>query len=515
MRVQLTDRFIADLNGLSKGLASKAQKLAVDLTRISNRDLSNHLTAGWRLHQLKNSPFVSLSLDMNYRILCKIKGDVITFYRAVKHDLADSPRINNDDSRCANIGVESSKIEIKDLHQSLSALGLPDEDITPFSNIHSEEDFLRSIVEAPKHVADFALGLLEVNSFIYSPTKYRVINGDEDFELALLDDSSAWEIYLHPSQEFIVDYPRDTCLFVRGGAGTGKTVCAWYRIKHIADTEKYVAFMCPTKKTLAVSKSKLESLLGEAFQYCLFLAGDNVHDSLDAIDFASHIVMDEAQDFSDNWWTKMKVYLAKRKVSMTCFYDLNQKAGNPYGFTQRLKHIQHRLSHNSNVQNISLSINYRNSREVATYFSEHLSDALPSDIKTSIPIFQSAPVFEQNAANESDAFILLQQILTGLKSEYNDRDVAVVIFGSNGFHRRILHLLQSSGVNVTTHIDKPNSIWIATPTDIKGHERKAVVCIVPPLTKFKDSYERAISAYVSFSRARDRLFVINVDSFNQ
>jgi len=267
MRVQLTDKFIGDIGGLSKTLASKAQKLAVELTRIPRQEVSKHLTAGWRLHKLSSSPFVSLSLDMNFRILCKMDGEVITLYRVVKHDLADSSRINKDDSRRANIGVDASRLEIKDLYFSLSALGLREEEIVAFCNISSEKDLLLAIEGVPEHVAEFAFGLLEMDDFIYSRTQYRVFSGDEDFELTLLDDLSKWDIYMHPSQTFLVDFPQQTNLIVKGGAGTGKTVCAWHRAKHIADSGKYVAFVCPTKKSLAASQSKLESLLGESFQY--------------------------------------------------------------------------------------------------------------------------------------------------------------------------------------------------------------------------------------------------------
>jgi hypothetical protein len=512
----LTDKFVEDLGGLSKGLASKAQKLAVELTRISRQEVAQKLSAGWRLHKLKSSPFVSLSLDMNFRILCKMDGEAITLYRVVKHDLADSSRINRDDSRSADIGVESSRLEVKDLYQSLSALGLQDEEIIAFANVSSEEDLLLAIDEVPEHVAEFALGLMEMDDFIYSRTKYRVFNGDEDFELALLDDLSQWDIYLHPSQEFLVDYPLGINLIVQGGAGTGKTVCAWHRAKHIADSQKYVAFICPTNKTLAVSKSKLKSLLGDAFQYCLFMSADNFEHSLDAIDAASHIVIDEAQDFPIRWWHEMKKHLLRRRVSLTCFLDQNQRNNNskaPKAFAGELEDLELCLSSLPNARHISLSLNYRNSSEVAAYFSKHLSDALPYPIKADVPVFQSASVLEQNLTNEADALILVHKILSGLKKEFNDEDIAVVAWGASGINRRLLKSLAAAGTNVTTYVDSPDALWVAKPSEIKGHERKAVICISPPLNKLKDRYKKAIGAYVSFSRARDRLFVISVESF--
>src|SRR5215475_6877449 len=98
MKIALTDRFLEDAARLSVGLERKCRELLSSLRKIDARDLQDQALPGWRLHKLKSSPFISLSLDMNYRVLCKIEGDTACMHRVVKHDLADSARVNKNDA---------------------------------------------------------------------------------------------------------------------------------------------------------------------------------------------------------------------------------------------------------------------------------------------------------------------------------------------------------------------------------------------------------------------------------
>jgi hypothetical protein len=194
MKVLLTDKLLEDIGSPPKALASKAQRLAIEFTRLSRRDMQDKLTAGWRVHKPKSSPFVSLSLDMNYRLLCRIDGETIALHRIVKHDLADSARVNREDSRDACFTVDSTPLRIADLYGCLKAIGLREDDISPLSGIRTEDDFLSAAQRVPPAVADLALNLIETDRFVYVRTKYCVLNKDDSFEKALLSEMSAWGI---------------------------------------------------------------------------------------------------------------------------------------------------------------------------------------------------------------------------------------------------------------------------------------------------------------------------------
>ena len=60
----------------------------------------------------------------------------------------------------------------------------------------------------------------------------------DDLRRALDADLSGWEIFLHPVQRKLAYQDYDDPVLVLGGAGTGKTVVAMHRAKHLADQIK-------------------------------------------------------------------------------------------------------------------------------------------------------------------------------------------------------------------------------------------------------------------------------------
>jgi nucleoside-triphosphatase THEP1 len=55
--------------------------------------------------------------------------------------------------------------------------------------------------------------------------------------------------YLYsPSQSFIVNMPVDYRIAISGSAGTGKTVCAWYRLQNLAKQGHIIGFVAPNKR---------------------------------------------------------------------------------------------------------------------------------------------------------------------------------------------------------------------------------------------------------------------------
>jgi len=62
-----------------------------------------------------------------------------------------------------------------------------------------------------------------------------MLQKDEECSLILGAGGGDWEIYLHPSQTFLVELQRSFRAAVVGSAGTGKTICAWHRAKHLIE----------------------------------------------------------------------------------------------------------------------------------------------------------------------------------------------------------------------------------------------------------------------------------------
>jgi superfamily I DNA/RNA helicase len=69
-----------------------------------------------------------------------------------------------------------------------------------------------------------------------TPNRIRVIGSSEELRLALEQPLVAWKTFLHASQRKVAYHPRfNGPAQVSGGPGTGKTVVALHRVKHLLD----------------------------------------------------------------------------------------------------------------------------------------------------------------------------------------------------------------------------------------------------------------------------------------
>ena len=226
---------------------------------------------GWRVHRLKSSPFISISVDMNYRMLCTIEGERFRAFRVVQHDLADTAHINRNDSLEVPYDVADDKIQAKHVYDALMALGLPQSQVDAFRGIADEDEFISALDAVDTGVQTLALSLYETTGLTIPRSKYTVLDDSKDFKAALRGDMEQWELYLHPSQRYIVELPVQHRIAVQGSAGTGKTVCAWHRLGFLASQGHSVGFVCANKRILEVSRDMLERLVQGAATDCYFL----------------------------------------------------------------------------------------------------------------------------------------------------------------------------------------------------------------------------------------------------
>ena len=261
MEVKLSEAFISDLSGLSLGLRQKCWSILSTIRKEDAKSIRAKTASGWRIHQLKSSPFTSISVDMNFRMLCTIDRQSFRVCRVVRHDLADAAYINRNDAVDTPYVLDNTRIEAKDVYDSLVAIGLPADRVKPFRGVEDEDGFVKALGQVDEYLQTYAVGLYETTGLIIPKTRYTLIDPAKDFETALRGSMQQWELYLHPSQRYIVELPVRYRLSVGGPAGTGKTVCAWYRIQHLVRQGYNVGFVCPNRKVFEVSKNMIESLL--------------------------------------------------------------------------------------------------------------------------------------------------------------------------------------------------------------------------------------------------------------
>ncbi len=185
MEILLSEEFLIDLSELRSNLERKCRGMLSLLRKMEASTLQTQAMPGWRLHKLKSSPFWSLSVDMNYRMLCKMEGQKCYISRVVKHDLADSAYINRNDGINTPYGLGDSKIQPRDVFNALIGLGLPASDVLPFKAVTNEDDFINALYQVDEYLHTCALSIYETTGIVIPRAKYTVFDMDKSFEDAL------------------------------------------------------------------------------------------------------------------------------------------------------------------------------------------------------------------------------------------------------------------------------------------------------------------------------------------
>lgn len=90
-----------------------------------------------------------------------------------------------------------------------------------------------------------------------------VLNQPEDLDRYFAGDLSAFLLKLSDEQEKLIQFGSNGTVLIKGGAGTGKSTLALYRIKKLVD-QGYISILFTTYTNALVSYSEqlLEQLLG-------------------------------------------------------------------------------------------------------------------------------------------------------------------------------------------------------------------------------------------------------------
>lgn len=155
---------------------------------------------------------------------------------------------------------EEDRIFSKLGNKDLLDLGIPEEMIAFVRDITSEEDFFSKKASFPADSFELLswivegipvdevkeLALEEVGGKVASSNladaldspetmkSFVVIEGEEELRRIMAEPLEKWRVFLHPTQRKIVNKSYSGAARVLGGAGTGKTVVAMHRAKHLA-----------------------------------------------------------------------------------------------------------------------------------------------------------------------------------------------------------------------------------------------------------------------------------------
>ncbi|TDT40029.1 UvrD-like helicase family protein [Streptomyces sp. BK208] len=174
--------------------------------------------------------------------------------------------------------------------QQLADLGVAEPLIPVVARLTTDEELLGLVEYAPRHTGEVLLRLRDVpyqqvleevtrpvEVKDVDPEDYRaavertdttVITTDKDLESIIEErDFGRWKVFLHPTQKRLVTRRYSGPARVGGGPGTGKTIVALHRVKHLVDrlgpgNGKPVLFTTFNKNLAADLRARLLALGG-------------------------------------------------------------------------------------------------------------------------------------------------------------------------------------------------------------------------------------------------------------
>jgi len=303
---------------------------------------------------------------------------------------------------------------------------------------------------------------------------------------------------------------------VRGAAGTGKTALALEHAKQLKREGKRVVFLCYSRALSAYIRHLVESWdkseridVVKTFHALARDWGvtvpagvnDDFWESTATLEFIKKaiqapesekfdaIIVDEAQDFGENWWVAATELLKdKANGGIYAFGDLGQGIFNRSG-TAGLGFVPLRLHKN-----------LRNAEPIADA-ANHLTDTPAPAVGLDGPEIRFVQVPED--ADESQIIYAADDTVEYLRDDYGPQHVALLTTKSrHPVHRELADRDPDAYLKT---LWKADDIFYGTVSGFKGLERN---CVILTVNGFHDEVDPKRLLYVGMTRARDFLVIV-------
>lgn len=169
-----------------------------------------------------------------------------------------------------HVVAEEPPLFEKESDEYLLSLGVPELWLPSLRRVRSEDQLLTVVSRLPEDVAvrllDLATGVFvlppepaerPVQAELYAPSSIG------ELERLLRAPMAQWLAFLHPDQRSLVERDHGGAFCVRGSAGTGKTVVAMHRARHLASRGKAVLLTTHTNALAINLQRQLQLLCSE------------------------------------------------------------------------------------------------------------------------------------------------------------------------------------------------------------------------------------------------------------
>ena len=317
---------------------------------------------------------------------------------------------------------------------------------------------------------------------------------------------------------YLKTLPNLNYVALNGGAGTGKTLLAIELIRTLSDSKK-ILFLCFNKPLARHVRYSMKKTQGDIHihnchqwvsnlkrKYSMPRTDTNMDMSLEIENLVSKvidekdkydvIIIDEAQDFDDEWMINIELMLRK-KGKFFVFYDQQQSI-----FERKSQYfLKEKFSH------LELDENFRNTNEIFQLFKNFNSQKnfISRGIAGTKPEFINVKTYEQQ-------FKWIGEKINHLKQHEGIelREMGVLIY--DGLKPTNIKNLSKIIPSITqaelcsAEYVQPDQIMFDTVNRIKGLEIPIMF-----LTNFISPLEDQ-RLYVSLSRAKHRIYIVGLES---
>jgi len=144
-----------------------------------------------------------------------------------------------------------------------------------------------------------------------------------------------------------------------------------------------------------------------------------------------HLIIDEGQELTFSWYKTLSEFLKTSNIGITIFYDMNQlganyELGDTKRFEYRIENFIPSLKLIPKIQFFDFYINYRNSKEISTYYFKSLKENLPNPIKSEIPVFSGGEVLTHYVKEQVELPILIANAINKLKNDFSNNEIGII-----------------------------------------------------------------------------------------
>jgi hypothetical protein len=521
MNLRLHVKFLDALSLLSSVEQKRVRSVVVQLT-------GGEPTPGLRQHKVGD--FTSFSAGMDIRILSVEETGGRTLVHVDHHDDAyrwgerHSAILDSGDVLLAVVPATTGVARASTKSESAAPVtnrfaALPSPVASVLNSARTDQELLDVIAALSPEWQELALAVASSSSELNPPSDIVAVD-DELLQFALALPAEKWRVFLHPNQRAIVDLPPTSHLLIRGGPGTGKTVCIVHRFVRFAQQQldrppRLLALNPPAREALELACSSLGYVVPEG----AIVEFDEIDKRVgfpDLLDQSSAVFIDEGQDLPVGVIARLLERLESGAVlpHITIAFDPNQAIVEPAGDALA------RLSPYSD--SLSLTYCYRMTDEIRAYSKsvldrlhdnyvgkrfqdQHHIDARRDAIGGQMVSGATGPEVEEVLVKEGDLAAIARITALKMLQDAGSWDgIGVILVGERS---RALDDLERDGIP------------IASPGSVKGLEflRGLVIDNLPHRSNENGKvvvtaagYRELSGLYVAVTRFRDKVTVVRV-----